>query len=196
MWGVLILGVLFRGALTQISDENLGWNFVNEYNDKVGSLWNENVKKAWNYYTNITDYNLEVMTNSTLQMAEFDKEAAKNASTFAYDGFPNATLKRLFKKIVNIGFAATNDSEQLKSISNLEADLTGIYSKGKVCLESKGCLQLEPGITTNCAHTAFINLITRKLCSNNILQTIIYKLYTDAVDHFLKRLYNALVFKK
>lgn len=50
-------------------------------------------------------------------MAEFDKEAAKNASTFAYDGFPNATLKRLFKKIVNIGFAATNDSEQLKSVS-------------------------------------------------------------------------------
>lgn len=64
MWGVLILGVLFRGALTQISDENLGWNFVNEYNDKVGSLWNENVKKAWNYYTNITDYNLEVMVGS------------------------------------------------------------------------------------------------------------------------------------
>lgn len=50
-------------------------------------------------------------------MAEFDKEAAKNASTFAYDGFPNATLKRLFKKIVNIGFAATNDSEQLKAVS-------------------------------------------------------------------------------
>lgn len=64
MWGVLILGVLFRGALTQISDENLGWNFVNEFNDKVGSLWNENVKKAWNYYTNITDYNLEVMVGS------------------------------------------------------------------------------------------------------------------------------------
>lgn len=50
-------------------------------------------------------------------MAEFDKEAAKNASTFAYDGFANATLKRLFKKIVNIGFAATNDSEQLKAVS-------------------------------------------------------------------------------
>lgn len=50
-------------------------------------------------------------------MAEFDKEAAKNASNFAYDGFTNATLKRLFKKIVNIGFAATNDSEQLKAVS-------------------------------------------------------------------------------
>lgn len=50
-------------------------------------------------------------------MAEFDKEAAKNASTFAYDGFANATLKRLFKKIVNIGFAATNNSEQLKAVS-------------------------------------------------------------------------------
>lgn len=65
MWGVLILGVLFRGALTQITDETLGWNFVNEYNDKVGTLWNGNVKKAWNYYTNITGYNLEVMVCST-----------------------------------------------------------------------------------------------------------------------------------
>lgn len=58
-----------------------------------------------------------LQTNSTLQMAEFDKEAAKNASLYGYDGFANATLKRLFKKIVNIGFAATNDSEQLKAVS-------------------------------------------------------------------------------
>lgn len=37
---------------------------MNEYNDKVGSLWNENVKKVWNYYINIMDYNLEVMVCS------------------------------------------------------------------------------------------------------------------------------------
>lgn len=77
MWGVLILGVLFRGALTQITDETLGWNFVNEYNDKVGSLWNENVKKAWNYYTNITDYNLEVMVGSI-------KSSALNGTASTY----------------------------------------------------------------------------------------------------------------
>lgn len=62
-------------------------------------------------------FSFMLQTNSTLQMAEFDKEAAKNASLYGYDGFANATLKRLFKKIVNIGFAATNDSEQLKAVS-------------------------------------------------------------------------------
>lgn len=182
MWGVLILGVLFRGALTQITDETLGWNFVNEYNDKVGTLWNENVKKSWNYYTNLTDFNLEVMTNSTLQMAEFDKEAAKNASLYGYDGFANATLKRLFKKIVNIGFAATNDSEQLKAISNLEADLTGIYSKGKVCLESKGCLQLEPGLT---------DIITNSRSYEELLA--VWKGWRDASGKLMRTKYTDFV---
>lgn len=182
MWGVLILGVLFRGALTQNTNENSGWDFVNEYNDKVGTLWNENVKKSWNYYTNLTDYNLEVMTNSTLQMAEFDKEAGKNASNYAYDGFSNDTLKRLFKKIVNIGFAATNNSEQLKAISNLEADLTGIYSKGEVCLESKGCLQLEPGLT---------DIITNSRSYEELLA--VWKGWRDASGKLMRTKYTEFV---
>lgn len=146
MWRLLFLGVLFRGAQTQLSEAD-GWIFADEYDRAVGILWNENGKAAWNYYTNITDYNLEVMSNSSLKIAEFDKEIAANASRFNHESFTNETLKRLFKKITSIGFAATNDSEQMKAITNLEADLTGIYSKGEVCLESKGCLQLEPGLT-------------------------------------------------
>lgn len=49
-------------------------------------------------------------------MAEFDKEIAANASGYNYKSFSNETLKRLFTKIVNIGFAATNDSDQLKAV--------------------------------------------------------------------------------
>ena len=57
-----------------------------------------------------------LQTNFSLSIADFDKKMAQNASTFNPDGFTNSTLKRLFKKIMNIGFAATNNSEQLKAV--------------------------------------------------------------------------------
>ncbi|XP_048726863.2 angiotensin-converting enzyme-like isoform X2 [Ostrea edulis] len=181
MWKFLLLGVLFRGTLAQETETD-GQAFVDEYDAKVGVLWNENGKAAWEYYTNITDHNLEVMTNSSLKMAEFDKEIAANASKFDYKSFSNETLKRLFTKIVNIGFAATNDSDQLKAISNLEADLTGIYSKGEVCLESKGCLQLEPGLT---------DIITNSRDYNELLA--VWKGWRDASGKLMRNKYTDFV---
>lgn len=64
MWGLLILGVMFQGAFVESQTEADGAIFVNQYNDRVGDLWNQNVKASWNYYTNITGYNLEVMVRA------------------------------------------------------------------------------------------------------------------------------------
>lgn len=80
MWGLLVLGVMFQGAFVESQTEADGkifvnqYNdreteadgeiFVNQYNDRVGDLWNQNVKASWNYYTNITGYNLEVMVRA------------------------------------------------------------------------------------------------------------------------------------
>jgi hypothetical protein len=64
MWRFVVLGVLFRGTLGQYTEAD-GQAFVEEYDAKVGVLWNENGKAAWEYYTNITDYNLEVMVCMT-----------------------------------------------------------------------------------------------------------------------------------
>ncbi|XP_061182126.1 angiotensin-converting enzyme-like [Saccostrea echinata] len=180
MWRFLVLGVLFRGAQTQTPAE--AEVFAEEYDRKVGVLWNENGKAAWNYYTNITDYNLEVMSNSSLMIAEFDKMIAENASRFDHQNFINETLKRLFKKITSIGFAATNDSEQMKAITNLEADLTGIYSKGEVCLESKGCLQLEPGLT---------DIITNSRDYNELLE--VWKGWRDQSGKKMRTKYTEFV---
>lgn len=64
MWGLLVLGVMFQGAFVESQTEADGEIFVNQYNDRVGDLWNQNVKASWNYYTNITGYNLEVMVRA------------------------------------------------------------------------------------------------------------------------------------
>jgi hypothetical protein len=49
---------------------------------------------------------------------------ATNASKFNYESFGNETLKRLFKKLVgNLGIAATNDSEHLKTVIVVKAIL-------------------------------------------------------------------------
>lgn len=64
MWGLLVLGVMLQGAFVESQTEADGEIFVNQYNDRVGDLWNQNVKASWNYYTNITGYNLEVMVRA------------------------------------------------------------------------------------------------------------------------------------
>lgn len=69
MWKFLLLGVLFRGTLAQETETD-GQAFVDEYDAKVGVLWNENGKAAWEYYTNITDHNLEVMVCRIKTMTE------------------------------------------------------------------------------------------------------------------------------
>ncbi|XP_033730620.1 angiotensin-converting enzyme-like isoform X2 [Pecten maximus] len=153
MWiEILVVMSMTLGRLqAQAGTEADGIQFLDEYNTKAGMVYNENVKAAWNYYTNITDENLEAMTASNLESAEFSKDVARNISARFpnWNTFTRADVRRQFKKLVDLGFSAINDTEKLKSISTLEAELTGIYSTGKVCLPEfgKGCLSLEPGLT-------------------------------------------------
>ncbi|XP_060075095.1 angiotensin-converting enzyme-like [Ylistrum balloti] len=146
---VTLLALGWGGA--QSGTESEGVQFLEDYNTKAGLVYNKNVKAAWNYYTNITDENLQIMTASNLESAEFSKDVARNITARFpnWNTFTDENVKRQFKKLVDLGFAAVNDTEKLKSISTLEAELTGIYSTGEVCLPEfgKGCLSLEPGLT-------------------------------------------------
>ncbi|XP_063424354.1 angiotensin-converting enzyme-like [Mytilus trossulus] len=133
--------------MTNVTDMR---NFLKSYNTHAANANNEAVTIAWNYYTNITKENQAKMTESDLDMANFTKVWAAIANQFDWKiSDLNATEKRQFEKITQLGFSAVNDTAKIELKSNLEAELTSIYSTGKVCLTEfgKGCLELEPGLT-------------------------------------------------
>ncbi|KAK3106470.1 hypothetical protein FSP39_020642 [Pinctada imbricata] len=176
--------LLFVCANGQVlsTNENEAVQFLSKYDATVANMWNGDVLASWNYYTNITAENLEVMTNSSLLLSEFDKELAANATKmFDWTNF-NSTNKRQFEKIVDIGFAATNDTEQLKRKNTLEAELTEIYSTGEVCLSDDRCLQLEPGLT---------NVITNSRNYNELLE--VWKGWRDASGKNMRSKYTEFV---
>ncbi|XP_069122365.1 angiotensin-converting enzyme-like [Argopecten irradians] len=152
MWIVLIVISLTLGrGQAQGGTESEGRLFLQEYDAKAGIVYNKNVKASWNYNTNITDENLKTMTAINLEAAEFANEVARNISTRFpnWKTFTDPDIKRQFGGLVDIGFAAINDTEKFRSISTLGAELTSIYSTAEVCLPEfgKGCLSLEPGLT-------------------------------------------------
>ncbi|XP_052094708.1 uncharacterized protein LOC127730371 [Mytilus californianus] len=131
----------------KLTDEESAWSYVNEYNTMVQDVNSKQGEIDWSYATNITDYNQEVSVNYSVTVANFEKEAYRNASMYEWKNFKNETLKRLFKKITDIGTSALEDKEKLHDLSNVVANMETIYSKANVCLSDGNCHQIEPGLT-------------------------------------------------
>lgn len=148
IYSLFVLLVTSIGCNTLITDENEGIRFLDYYERFASDSFYKSILASWNYETNLTTHNLNLMTAANLEFSAFEKEAAKNASRFAWKSFQNDTVKRLFQLMTSIGFAAVNDTSKLKLIYDLQANLLNIYSTGKVCnIPGIGeCLELEPGL--------------------------------------------------
>ena len=102
------------------------------YNTDAEKVIYENVEAAWNYNTNLTDYNLNISVSIQLSYlndlmfvinfyilqqekasknAEFDKVKYKEANKFKWRNFTDPLLKREFSKIVDIGPASLPDDD-------------------------------------------------------------------------------------
>ncbi|XP_064597980.1 angiotensin-converting enzyme-like [Liolophura sinensis] len=130
----------------KIKDEAQAWDWIEEYDVKAQEFYYASSLAAWNYNTNLTDHNQNLMIQASLAAAAFDKEASLNASRFDDNAFTNTTLKRLFSKIKDIGTAAMRDPDKLERLSKVNADMENIYSTGKVMIDGKEH-SLDPELT-------------------------------------------------
>jgi len=58
----LVVCALFGCVLAQTEEQN-GTKFLEEYDETVAVLFNDNVKAAWAYYTNLTKHNENIMVS-------------------------------------------------------------------------------------------------------------------------------------
>lgn len=132
------------------SDEVAATQYLSYHDRLLTEKCNIIVRAEWNYASNITEENKKKLLEESLIFADFQKEAWKNSTSFAWKGFKDPLIRRWFKKLSVLGKAALPD-DKLKELDGLVADMKNIYSTSKVCpykKEDEECkLSLEPELT-------------------------------------------------
>lgn len=120
---------------------------ANGYNRRAEKISNENLIASWAYNTNITSYNSDKMSELSLKFSEFSKNESIVAAQFNISAMTDASLIRQLNMILDDGIPGYEDTEVLKRITKLQADMTGIYSSAKWCKTPTDCKPLEPDLT-------------------------------------------------
>lgn len=103
---------------------------------------------SWNYESNITDYNRIKNNEAQEEFAEYTKGVAFKMMKYNYESFENQTLKRLIKKLVDIGDDILT-GDDFRELNDAIAKMQGNYAKVKIpSFKDKNVMfQLEPEIT-------------------------------------------------
>ncbi|NXE97932.1 ACE enzyme, partial [Menura novaehollandiae] len=133
-------------GIDKIADEAQAREFLSEYNSTAEAVWNAYTEASWDYNTNITDHNKEIMLEKNLAMSKHTLEYGTRARQFDTSDFQDQGVIRILKKLSVIERAALPENE-LKEYNTLLSDMETTYSVAKVCRENKTCHPLDPDLT-------------------------------------------------
>lgn len=120
---------------------------TNGYNKRAEIISNKYSLASWAYNTNITAENQKIMTELSLVVSEFAKNESKIAAMFNLSAMMNQSLKRQLGKVMDIGISEYENTDDLRKIADLQANMTAIYSSAKWCPSQGDCMALEPDLT-------------------------------------------------
>uniref|UniRef100_A0A8C3L470 Angiotensin-converting enzyme n=1 Tax=Chrysolophus pictus TaxID=9089 RepID=A0A8C3L470_CHRPC len=133
-------------GIDKIVDEAQAKEFLSEYNSTAEVVWNAYTEASWDYNTNITDHNREVMLEKNLAMSKHTIEYGMRARQFDPSDFQDETVTRILNKLSVLERAALPEDE-LMEYNTLLSDMETTYSVAKVCRENNTCHPLDPDLT-------------------------------------------------
>ncbi|KAL9965320.1 hypothetical protein ACROYT_G029106 [Oculina patagonica] len=140
---VAVFGPFLLEAAVDQAEENKALEFLAKYNNITPQEDYKSTVASWNHATNLTNYNKELKTNASLAFSAFYKQMRDNASKFDVDKLSYDTARQI-KRIT--ASATPKDEATLRKVTNLEADMEGIYSTGKVKDKDGKMLELDPDL--------------------------------------------------
>ena len=190
-WLVLLCSIFhFREILTAETVQGNATSkrvleFLRRYEITASEMSKTTTRMSWQYETDLNEENLR---NSV--------QASTKATLFFIEGSNNATAvlamadlsKDITRQLMLISRSASPKAEEkLRLLNELQAKMTGIYSKGKVYYLDKQTkkpqyLELEPGL---------INIMAKSRDYNKLL--FAWKGWRDAVGPNMKPLYKKFV---
>ncbi|XP_059056714.1 angiotensin-converting enzyme-like [Achroia grisella] len=136
-------------AAERAAEEAAGREYMRKLDEEMSIARNKKALASWNYESNITDHNEELMLQVSLEIAEEEKEYWKETMSYLWHEYEDPDLKRMFKKYSELGTSALpEDLNQrlLTAISNMQS----IYAKATICDykdRNKCDLHVEPDVT-------------------------------------------------
>ncbi|KAH9498642.1 hypothetical protein Btru_007072 [Bulinus truncatus] len=116
---------------------------INRYPTHV-NLKSRSAEVEYALKTNITTENEETYSKVMLEEDAFRREWATNASRFTKVNSSDYIRQLYFIK--DIGEQWQTDTSKSKEMNDLLNKMSSIYAKGKICLNNKPCMAMEPDI--------------------------------------------------
>jgi len=131
-----------------VKEEIQAKEYLQNLNKELAKRTNVETEAAWAYGSNITDENEKKKNEISAELAKFMKEVASDTAKFQWRSFQSEDLKRQFKALTKLGYAALPEAdyaELLETLSSMESN----FAKVKVCdyKDNTKCdLALDPDI--------------------------------------------------
>nr|UJP38391.1 angiotensin-converting enzyme 2 [Taphozous melanopogon] len=131
----------------QSTTEEQAKTFLEKFNSEVEVLSFESSLASWNYNTNITDENVQKMSEAGDKLSAFYEEQYKLAKTYPLQEIQNLTIKRQLQ-VLQQNDPSVLSADKSKRLNTILNEMSTIYSTGKVCNPNnpQECLLLAPGL--------------------------------------------------
>ncbi|KAH9498643.1 hypothetical protein Btru_007074 [Bulinus truncatus] len=126
------------------TDDTKVKKFLDDFDVKYSTVKSRSAEVEYALKTNITTENEETYSKVMLEEDAFRREWATNASRFTKVNSSDYIRQLYFIK--DIGEQWQTDTSKSKEMNDLLNKMSSIYAKGKICLNNKPCMAMEPDI--------------------------------------------------
>jgi peptidyl-dipeptidase A len=116
--------------------------FIEQAESRLLALWIDAERASWVYSTFITDDTELIQAQARQRVIDATVELAKEAQRFKGLQLPPDVTRKFRLLPISLSLVAPSDPAKSKELSELAAQMEGIYGKGKYCPPGKECMDI------------------------------------------------------
>ena len=116
--------------------------FIEQAEARLLSLWIDAERASWVYSTFITDDTELIQAQARQRVIDETVKLAKEAQRFKGLKLEPSVARKLALLPISLSLVAPSDPAKSKELSELAAQMEGIYGKGKYCPPGKECMDI------------------------------------------------------
>ena len=116
--------------------------FIERAESTLLGLWIDAERASWVYATFITDDTAQIQAEARQRVIDETVKLSKEAQRFKELRLPRDVARKLALLPISLSLVAPSDPAKSKELSELAAEMEGIYGKGKYCPPGKECMDI------------------------------------------------------